>query len=219
MTQEQCSIPDSLQETWTDLEKEVVWLHLHWNVYRELFAKSAERIALLDESGAVPFRVFHNVLVRDVILSLCRLTDPLESCGHENASLAQLVEAVRGGSWPDLLPQMESAFEELKAQCEPLRPLRNRVIAHRDLETVRNPDDNPLPGISRANIEACLNALRRIMDTFHLFFTKGSVSYQCTEPQVEHLVNSLKQAVKYRELERNGEIVRGRWTEGKHKDA
>jgi hypothetical protein len=58
-----------------ELEEEVDWLQQKWNEFRELFAKGAERIELLNTVAPNFFYMLHKLMFEDAMLHLCRLTD------------------------------------------------------------------------------------------------------------------------------------------------
>ena len=51
-------------------------LHIRWNSYRELFAASPQTIALLNSAAPAFFFDTERIMWEDVLLHLCRLTDP-----------------------------------------------------------------------------------------------------------------------------------------------
>jgi AbiU2 len=83
------------------LQQELSWLHLHWKVYRQLFAKNEKRIELLNETGPLVFYVFQQLLMDETNLAICRLTDPPTTKDRENHGLPLLIDRVKGLN-PDL---------------------------------------------------------------------------------------------------------------------
>jgi len=84
-------IPEPLREIFRELRSAVVWLHGHWIIYRQLYAKSSERIELLNERAGTFFSLLQNILLHDTVLAIARLTDGSEIRGRENLVLGQLV--------------------------------------------------------------------------------------------------------------------------------
>jgi hypothetical protein len=223
MEEAEPNIPERLRPIWNELKEEVEWLHLHWNTYRQLFGRSPKRIELLNESGATPFRVLQDVLLHEVMLGLCRITDPAKAISkkepRDNASLEQLIDNLRDELASDLLVDLQVRLDAINAQMAPFRKHRNRRIAHRDLQSVLKAEEDPLPGVSRAQIESVLDSLCQFMNRFYLYFTKGTIGFQYIEPHVEPLVNTLKQAAAYRNLEREHVAQFLSWSKGEYGDA
>ncbi len=65
-------------------------LHLYWTVYRQLYAHSGRRIALLNETGSLVFYVLQQLLADEATLAICRLTDLPATGKKENHSLPRL---------------------------------------------------------------------------------------------------------------------------------
>jgi hypothetical protein len=61
------------------LRSEVVWLHAKWNLYRQLYARSAARVELLNRAAGHFFRVLQNMLVEDIVLHISRLLEKAPS--------------------------------------------------------------------------------------------------------------------------------------------
>jgi hypothetical protein len=58
------------------LWNDCAWLHLKWREYRSVFGTTEERIDLLNAAARGFFGVAQDVLWQDVILHICRFTDP-----------------------------------------------------------------------------------------------------------------------------------------------
>ena len=76
-----------LGEIYDILYSQVAWVHIKWSEHRSLYAKSQERIDFLNEAAPAFFASLQNTLWDDVLLHLCRLTDPEMSAGKRNLTL------------------------------------------------------------------------------------------------------------------------------------
>jgi HEPN superfamily AbiU2-like protein len=74
---------------------DVSQMHAYWKVYRQVFATNDERIALLNETGSMVFYMLQHLLIDEVTLSICRLTDPAETMRRKNHSIERLVADVQ----------------------------------------------------------------------------------------------------------------------------
>jgi hypothetical protein len=79
-----------LGELYDILSNQVTWVHLKWKEHRALFGTSKERIDFLNEAAPVFFAGLQDTLWNDVLLHLCRLTDPEKSVGKPNLAIACL---------------------------------------------------------------------------------------------------------------------------------
>jgi hypothetical protein len=149
------------------LEKDLLWLQLMWQVYRQLFGTEPTYIDLMNETAHVVFGVFQDVLLDDVLLGLTRLTDPATTGRgrglKENLSLVRLVNLIDSAAYPEFAQQATQLLNNATQHCEDFHQLRNRRLAHRDLPTALNVHPEPLPGVSRLKVEEALIAIRNIL--------------------------------------------------------
>lgn len=202
------------------VSNDVSHLHMYWKIYRQLYAHSEHRIALLNETGSMVFYVLQHLLLDEVTLSICRLTDTAMTGKRENHSLERLVAGVQENELAEKLRAILKAVQEL---AKPFRERRNRAIAHGDLETKRRLETNPLPGISREMVEKTLEQIRALMNAYDHHYFKNTTFYEEVILPLgadgDFLSEQLRRAVAFRDLERNHEISRELWTQGRYKDA
>ena len=164
-----------LGELCYDLYREVAWLHVKWQEYRELFGTSPERIELLNRAAPAFFNFLQAVLFEDVLLHITRLTDPPQSRNKDNLTLRRLSALIPA---PDLKLRVDKLLEQAKQKSEFARDRRNRWIAHRDLLTARNQSPQPLAKASRAAVEQALAAIRDVMNEVENHYENGRVAYE-----------------------------------------
>jgi AbiU2 len=202
------------------VSKDVSQLHMYWTIYRQLYAHSEQRIALLNETGPMVFYVLQHLLLDEVTLAICRLTDPAMTGRRENHSLERLVVGVQEDELADKLNSILEAIEEI---AKPFRERRNRAIAHGDLATKLKLETNPLPGISRDMVENTLAQFRALMNAYdYHFFNNTTIYEEIILPlgaDGDFLSQQLRRAVAFRDLERGGHISRELWTQGRYRDA
>ena len=214
-------IPESLREIFRELSSAVVWLHGHWIIYRQLYAKSSERVELLNESAGTFFSLLQNILLHDTVLAIARLTDRSESRGRENLVLSQLVEKLDSSSYPDLMGRLKASLGAVDRKCEVFRKKRNRQVAHSDLMAALKVESEPLPGVSREMVEDALKATRDYMNEFEVYFCKNTMIYEhfIMDSDGETLIWQLKRAADYREGLADGSIPRERMLRSRYRTA
>ncbi len=153
---------------------------LSWIIFKDLFAKSEARVALLNRTASTFFLVLSETLRRDVLLAIARITDSATSGrDQENATIDTLVI--------DLLPQVDDEFgnalkqkaSELALICKPIRTHRNKTLAHSDkLVALADPDAPLLPGITMADVDAALQGLAGFLNTVSQHFDLGTVFFE-----------------------------------------
>jgi AbiU2 len=159
------------------LKYEVTDLHLRWKIYRQLYATSEEAITLLNKSGSNVFYLMQFLLLDDCALRLSKLTDPASQGKFENLSALQLLECVEAEDKKFSSPKARELMKELSTRCEKFRALRNKRIAHADLDHALKIAEDPLPGISREDVENALKALRDLLNFIEHFYTNSQTLY------------------------------------------
>lgn len=127
------------------IERELTQLGYRWAIFCQLFDSGQDNVDLLNKSGSNVFLLFQKLIIDDVMMSLCRLSDPPKSMGYENASLRNLV-----GKLEEELPQesrktIETKLTELTQHLVQVTTLRNKSLSHTDLSHALNTELLPRP--------------------------------------------------------------------------
>ena len=161
------------------LSNDVTWLHAKWGQYRLLFAKSEQRIELLNETAGYFFRILQDTIFEDIVLGLARLTDPIQTGRgkkqQENLTLLRLPFLV---SDTQLHRELIVLVKAASDACATPLVWRNKRLAHRDLDVALATTADPLPGISRADIETALAAFRALLNKIEEHYWDSEVYYQ-----------------------------------------
>ena len=123
------------------------------------------------------FGSLHDILLHDIVLSIGRLTDPASS-GKEkdNASLKMLLKRTKNEIGKKAESDLKDALKELSAKSQKIRDLRNKLIAHSDLN-IKLGKNEPLPGVSRSEIEDILQLIREIFNLLEGYFVSGKTVF------------------------------------------
>ena len=194
--------PVAIHDLWATLKAEVVWLHGRWIIYRQLHGTSQERVDVLNRSAATFFNVLQKILLHDVQLSLSKLGDPAGSGSRKNLTLAALVESLEGAGESLVAGKLRPLVATFDSTCKELRHRRNKWIAHFDLNMMLGSKVEALEGPSRTEIEAALEALRKVMNCVELHYTESQTMYEhfVMNQDGEYLVSTLIQGLRYREF-------------------
>lgn len=157
------------------LTNDVTWLHAKWNQYRQLYAHSPERVTLLNEVGGFFFRIVQDTLFENVALHVARLADPPRTRNKDNLSLQRLSEAIHDSA---LAADVRGLVNTALAACKSFRAWRHRSIAHRDLTLVLATSSDPLPGVSRAEVESALAAIRAVLNRLETHYWQSEIAYE-----------------------------------------
>jgi hypothetical protein len=172
------AFPEGIGELYHELSSNVAHLHLNWNDYRALFGTSAERIEILNWAAPTFFGLLDGILLHNVLLTIARLTDPCRTSGHDNASLAQLVDKLKPFVDEALFADLQMELRDLEDHCATIRDMRNRILAHSDLATELGYHPEPAPGVSRAYVESVLERIRKLINGIAEPFLCTTVAYE-----------------------------------------
>ena len=122
----------ALQDEFIKLRDQAVWLRQTVNTFNCLFDSGPETERLLQESAGLFFGDLNTMMQEYAILVVCRLTGPAESFGKANLSTQRFTALMRQRGC--LTPEIERLDARLTAYGELLKPARDKIIAHSDLE-------------------------------------------------------------------------------------
>jgi hypothetical protein len=171
-------MPDPIREPFRTIAFEVMWLHARWNNYCQLFEGDPQQLSILDSTAPACFRIIHHCMKTDIYLSLARLTDPPSSSGRANLSLKTLMIILTEAGHPNTAIQCQEHMAALATACKPIRTRRNRRLAHSDLKTLLNLDDQPFPLIPPSIVNQALLHIREILNIIEGSFRDSETAYQ-----------------------------------------
>jgi hypothetical protein len=138
-------------------------VHQEWKTLIELFGSGDQRAKLLHHTANGFFDTVYQALLRDVLLGIARLCDPLKTAGQDNLVLERLLQLPEILGAPELLDNLTRQFAEIKAQAKPFREYRHKYLAHLDLLTsVQAVDDGA--GFKREDVGSVLAAIAKLFN-------------------------------------------------------
>lgn len=156
-----------------ELWRECASLHAAWREFEELFGHSSERVDILNATAPGFARRIQHLLSSDVLLRICRLTDPPRSGGRANLAIQML---------PGLMPPAQVAgIEALVAAALTAagfaRDWRNRRISHNDLVLATDELAEPLPPATRASISNALAEIAAVLNAVEEAHHEGGTAF------------------------------------------
>lgn len=196
--------PAGTGELFYEISTSVAHLHMNWKNYRSLFGTSPERVELLNWAASTFFGLLDGILLHDIVLAIARLTDPAQTGSYINASLERLVEVLEPTLDSSMVNSLKEKLDELDTLCEPIRKMRNKALAHTDLDTALSYHSDPLPGISRAYVEDVLKQIRDFLNILDEGFSRSVAAYEHTFLLfgAEHLIFRLESAREHEEYQK-----------------
>ena len=156
------------------LYNQVVWLHVKWKQYVQLFGTSPERIDLLNQSASYFFRVIELTLWQDTLLHLARLTDPPQTRRKDNLTIRRLPDLVGADT---LKVDLQKLIDAAGAATDFARDWRNRHIAHRDLKLALQDGAQPLAPASREKVNKAIAAISRVLQHLYLAYFDSEIRF------------------------------------------
>ncbi|GAB3095589.1 hypothetical protein GCM10027159_13740 [Lysobacter terrae] len=164
-----------LGDSFYELYRELVELHIVWQQYRQLFGSDFDTVQLLNRSAGLFFKVVQDELWDSVLLGISRMTDPPATGRNKNLTIQSLPLLLAD---PVLAAEVQDLCSKAVTEAEFAREHRNKRIAHQDHNYLSNRSSNPLSGISRARVEDMLAALRAALNRLDNHFRDSTMMYE-----------------------------------------
>ena len=176
-----------LGPTYAALSQDLLWLHLRWHLYRQIFIDPTpphshieQQIELLNETAPYFFYTLSRILWYDVLGGLAKITDNERSGpGKDNLSLCRLPGLIDDSGFRR---RMEELADSASNACNDIRDWRNRHIAHRDLALALKVSPKALPGVGNQAVEDAFQACRKVMTETEAHFGTPPILYQYALP-------------------------------------
>ena len=168
------AMPAPLGEIHHWLHDELAWLYIKWTDFRRLYAMGDERVALLNKAAPAFFAQLQRMMWEDVLLHICRLTDPAKSMGHEHLTILRIPDAI---SDPVLRNAVQLLVNDAKQKSQFARDWRNRHLAHKELPSPLGQETVKLSLGSRQNVEDALAAVATTMNHIERHYLNQTVLY------------------------------------------
>lgn len=156
---------EELGSVYTAICDEVTLIHIKWDEYMTLFSKKP-RVELLNKAAPGFFMLIQRVLFDDLVLSLARLTDPVEtkisrSIKKDNLTVQRLPLLLGN---PEKRSRLQILIDSVIKETAFCRDRRNRALAHKDLALSLEKDGvTPLEHVTTEKIAKALSALAEIV--------------------------------------------------------
>lgn len=185
-----------IQSLFCRIHGEVIQLFYRWKIFRQLFGSGEDNLNLLNKSGSNVFALLQRLTEDNVLLTLCRLTDPERTGSYENLSVRNFLGRIEAVLNVTVRQDLQRKLTRLEAATEKLRIHRSKRIAHLDLSHALKPE--LLPPLLYGDLQDALRTLESIMKDLHLIVLNADTSYK--EPAIaygcdgEYLLRFLRDA-------------------------
>lgn len=155
--------PDTFEEKYfKDLLLEITHVLMVWYQWVALFEQPEDRLAQMGKAGRLLLGSVERVFYWDVVLGICRVTDPDSQSGNNNISIRHFESAPYGTD-----SHLKQAINVALEKSKPLRQWRNKRLSHIDVNTGigwKPPQGCGRDAVSQS-LEAICAVLRRVSNT------------------------------------------------------
>lgn len=163
---------EAIQRLWDEL----VLLRDAWNQFNALYRGSSEVAVLLDRSARWFFRTHADMLSRDIVLRISRLTDRELTKSQRNLVLASILRDAHIDEYPGLRDELESELAELCSRAKPIRYRRHKYLAHLD-HAAATGTAPPAPPVRWEDVAALIEAAERIYHRYRCHVYESDVDF------------------------------------------
>jgi hypothetical protein len=163
---EEIILPESFKPLFIGISHYLINLNYKWRFYQELFLEKDNSLILM-HTAPMFFFAIEQSLRNDIILSICRLSDPERVKNDVNLSLATLINNT------EPINKVNDLYEEFKENSKFFRKCRNKLIAHNDLE-VFNDKSILIPLLDKEKVDKSLLLSEKILNLIAQRYNKNT---------------------------------------------
>src|SRR5260221_2506744 len=157
-------IGQEIDDVFWALANQVTYLSSIYQDYHYLFGEGSEtRVAMLNKAGSSFFSRVQTALEHELMLGLCRATDPTRTVSKENLTVIRLEPMLKKKSAAlGLLVSVRAKRAEKATKFA--RDWRNRVLSHNDVElSIGLSSARPLSAATLGKIDHALTTLDEVL--------------------------------------------------------
>jgi AbiU2 len=171
------AFPAPVRHTFEDVWQAVALLHSTWKLYLDLF-DTRETIQVLNATAPAAFQNIEVCVRTHMVMAFGRLIDPATQGKNENLSLERLAQVLKPHADLATSVRWEQQVTEIQSHCAPIGKWRDKRYAHTDRKTTLEYHANPLPGVSKADIDKALELLRNLLNDIQGHFANSETPFE-----------------------------------------
>ncbi len=175
--------------------RDILRLANHCDFMRRIYGHLQEIHRQQEALAAAAPTLFSDIywaLREHLILQVCRITDPPQSMGRDNATILFILENGDFAQNPEVLAKLDASSAKIHAFRGKIRDARNRFISHLDREALSAGEN--LGAASDSDWVEFWQAVQDFLDTAHRHFVGHGLPMNVaagTPSDVAHLVQAL----------------------------
>ena len=164
-----------LEPLFTQLENELTWLSAKWLEYCRLFAKSKERVDLLNEMADFSFGIVQETMWENIILHIARLTDPATMGKYSNMTMLRLRDV--SYCTQEVTDQVMTLVTDAEEKAKFSREWRNKHLAHIDVDANLGRTVHLLAPITRQQIDNSLKSFMTLLNEISRAYKETEIGF------------------------------------------
>jgi hypothetical protein len=164
---------ERLGKRYDELGKDLAWLNVKWAQYTELFGSKSERVALLNETAPLFFRIVQDTLLEDVLLHIARLTEHSRTKGRNEKLTIHTLPAFVD---PRIRNRVSYAVKIAQQKATTCLDWRHRHIAHRNVALALK-EAKPLGPITLQYVRDALAAIAEVLNEVHKHYVESGIGF------------------------------------------
>ena len=178
------------------LYREIIFIHHKWSEFESLYGQGDDPIKSMNKFAPFFFYIVQNNLFDDVILNICRITDPIKTLGKYNITIQLFPEHVEKEIRSSIAEQVESIISD-SSFC---RDRRNRIISHIDKDLALNQSVKPLEPANRNRVNALLKKFQELFNSIERHYFDSEVYFGFARPEGYSILKWAEDGLKLDEL-------------------
>lgn len=171
-----------------------VHLRSIWRHHKILFEEGELRRTLLHQIAPVFFGDLNQLFIEQLVLQICRLTDPPVTMGRINLTIEYVMREADFSGAPEDLARATALRDSIKIFRSKILPARNRLVSHLDRDAVMA--EQPLGDASEAEWSQFWDDLEQFLHLIHTRYVDPSGAFMLTEVGMISDADSLVKALK-----------------------
>jgi len=176
--------------------REVIFIHHKWSEFESLYGQGDIPIQSMNKFAPFFFYIVQNNLFDDVILSICRITDPIKSLGKYNITIQLFPEYVDEEIRSSISQQVACIISD-SSFC---RDRRNRIISHIDKELALNQSAKLLEPANRNSVNTLLKKIQELINSIEQYYFDSEVYFGFARPEGHSVLKWAEEGLKLDEL-------------------
>jgi phosphoenolpyruvate carboxylase len=165
-------LPEDIKPLYKGISGYLINVNYKWRFYKELFLDK-NNSELFQHTAFMFFSAIEESFRYDIILAICRLSDPARSKYNENLSLETIIQKT------EFINKVNELYQEFINISKSFRKYRHKIIAHNDLEVIEDRSSlTPLLDIETVDksLVLCGKILNLIAQYYHSDGIESSIN-------------------------------------------